>query len=548
MIKIFRSVAAVLAAAAMVSSCTGQQTSVNHTEDYSDPNVNAAGELPIVKERITLNLGVKDYKYVEDYETNAYTKWLEEQTGIDLEFTVFPSSNHMEKLRLQVASDSKLPDILINLSLGEADLKNFGESGAIIDLRDMIENEGYWVKQMFENAIDSDYLQRSILTGEAMYYMPYYIEQPGNDYSLKAFINKKWLDELGLAMPETTEDFYNVMKAFKERDPNGNGKQDEIGITGSKNGWNETVIPFLMNSFVYDNMDNRMVVEDGKVYAAFTTEEWREGLRYMKRLTDEGLFDVQSLTQDNSVLKTLAQNPGDNIIGAFVSGSPDALFGVDNERLAEYEAIPPLKGPDGVAYAYKSNGGSNMGGIITRDCENKLAAFRLLDFMMSEESALRSRYGVPGVDWTEAQEGDVCIFDSIGVEPRIRSILPYNATQNSHWYAQNPQFRSYEIANGIVWDGNPLDGEYFKAKALSAYIDKEPEERVRKLKLSDIETDEYATLSSDIKSYVTEMTSLFIIGRKDIDKDWDEYITTLNNMDVDRYTELVQLGYDNFNE
>ena len=171
-----------------------------------------------------------------------------------------------------------------------------------------------------------------------------------------------------------------------------------------------------------------------------------------------------------------------------------------------------------------------------------------MDFMLSEESALRSRYGVPGVDWTEAQEGDECMFKDLGVKPRVRSILPYMSVQNSHWYAQNPQFRNYEIANGIVWDGNELDGEYFKAKALDAYINKEPKERLRGFSLSEEMYDEYTTIYSEIRSYISECTSMFIIGKMDIESEWDKYTETLKNLGVDRYVEILQEGYDNFNK
>ncbi len=542
--------AALLAMTLVFSSCGKENKTEETDSSYADSNVNAAGQLPIVKDKISLTIGIRDYRYVKDFETNEFTKWLEEQTNIDLNFVTFPTSNHIEKFRLLVASESQLPDILINFGLGKVEVLKLGQDGVFLNLKNMIEHDGYYIDEMFKIAKEPEFLKKSMTAYDGgMYFVPSYIEQPGNDYGRKAFINKTWLDKLGLEMPETTEDLEKVLTAFKEKDPNGNGKADEIGITGSKNGWNESVVPFLMNSFIYDDAQDRMQVKNGKVSPIYTTEEWRDGLRYIHSLAEKGLFDTQCFTQDSSTLKTLAQNPEGSLLGAVTTGSPDALFGVGNERLGEYAALPPLKGPKGVAYAIKEQGGANDGGIITRDCKNPLAAFRLLDFMLSEEASLRARYGVPGVDWKEAEEGDIGIFEeSLGVKPRIRAILPYMSVQNSHWYAQNPQFRNYEIANGIVWDGNELDGEYFKAKALEAYIGKEPKERVRGLSLSADRNEEYSTLAAEIKSYLSECTSMFIIGKMDIDKDWDTYIKTLNNLGIDRYVEIIQEGYDNFNK
>lgn len=535
--------------AANLAACSKtEEDAVGVSSAQADANVTEPGTLPVVKEKITLNLGVKDWRYVQDYETNAYTKWLEEQTNIDLNFTLFPVAETMEKLRLQIASNSELPDVLINMGIPLSELSKYGSDGLVVDLKGYFDESAYWSKDIFDKSLDPQYVRKSMTSyNGSMYFMPCYVEQTGNDYGRKAFINKAWLDKLGLQIPETTQDLENVLAAFRDNDPNGNGKKDEIGITGSKNGWNETVIPFLMNSFISDDVYYRMTVQNGTVAAAFNTEQWREGLRYMNRLAQNGLFDVQSFTQDGETLKTIAQNPDANIIGAVVTGSPDGLFSTNFERMNEYVALPPLKGPEGVAYAIKTNSPVNDGGIITKYCKNKLAAFRLLDFMMSEESALRSRYGVPQQDWFPAEAGDVCMFESIGAEPKIRAVLPFQSVQNSHWYAMNPQFRSFDIANGIVWDGNELDGEYFKAKALEAYVGKEPEERIVTLIFNEEEQEEYSSLETDIKEYVKESSAMFIIGQKDLDKDWDAYLDTLKSMKLDRFVELAQIGYDRYN-
>ena len=62
------------------------------------------------------------------------------------------------------------------------------------------------------------------------------------------------------------------------------------------------------------------------------------------------------------------------------------------------------------------------------------------------------------------------MFESIGAKSRIMQILPYGSIQNSHWNQYNPTYRIAAISDTLAWDGNPLDGEYVKAKALPAYI------------------------------------------------------------------------------
>src|SRR5699024_315051 len=106
-------------------------------------------------------------------------------------------------------------------------------------------------------------------------------------YSQKLWIYQPWLDELGLEMPTTTDEFYEVLKAFKEDDPNGNGKADEIPLAGANSGAYVKIDQFLMNSFIYNNYFNNaqhLYVDHGNIEAAFNKPEWKDGLEYLNML------------------------------------------------------------------------------------------------------------------------------------------------------------------------------------------------------------------------------------------------------------------------
>ena len=77
-------------------------------------------------------------------------------------------------------------------------------------------------------------------------------------YSVKMWLYKPWMDQLGLEWPDTTEDFYNVLKAFKTQDPNGNGKADEVPLIGATTSWRTDPFGFLMNSFIYTVMPQHL--------------------------------------------------------------------------------------------------------------------------------------------------------------------------------------------------------------------------------------------------------------------------------------------------
>lgn len=546
-IKRLKQAAAVLGIVAIMFSGCGKKEIVSETLQV-DENVTAAGELPVVKEPITLKIGIQSSPKIKDLNTNEFTKYLTEKTGINLEFYEFPASGGMEKLNVMLASDNELPDIICGFNITRTTFLEYADKNIFLDLSPYMEKYGYWINEMSKKTKVKNF--ESFLTAEngKKYFMPNVVEQTGNMYGGKAFINKKWLDKLGLKVPETTEEFENAMIAFVTKDPNGNGKNDEIGFTGSKDGWLEKPSNFLMNSFIYDDYRDGFVVDkNNKISLNYLSDKYKKGLEYISGLAQKNALDLQCFTQSTSTLRSLCASD-EEVIGAFASGSPDVLFSDNMERLQDFVALPPLKGPDGTAYAYKSEFTVACGGVVTKYCKHPAAAFRLLDFMLSEEASLFGRYGVEGTDWKRVDESEPALFENIGAKSKILPILPYGSIQNSHWNQYNPSFRSIDMSDTVAWDGDPLNGEYFKAKALSAYIGKGPENTFTRdrMILSLDEMKEFGDLYNSISSYVKETVSLFVSGEKNLTKDWDQFQKSLENLGIDRYLELAQKGSDAF--
>lgn len=133
-------------------------------------------------------------------------------------------------------------------------------------------------------------------------------------------INKSWLDKLGLKVPDTIDDLYNVLKAFKEQDPNGNGKQDEIPFIELSN---DLISPFG----IADLNNNFMVVKDGNAVYYPISEEYKEGLKWESKLFKDGLLDKEVFTQDETMRSAKFLNPDAPIVGFSYQWTPDAMFG-----------------------------------------------------------------------------------------------------------------------------------------------------------------------------------------------------------------------------
>ncbi len=517
--------------------------------------VTPAGELPIVNEPLTINILMVQTTGVEDYNNgNKYTEWLEAQTGIDVQIEVVPSADAQTKLNLTLAS-GELPDVLAGFSIDPGVQAQQGAEGAFLPLNGLIEQYGFWSKRA--------------LYEERPYLLPLITAPDGNIYGLpdinecfhcflsqKMWIYQPWLDAVGMEIPTTTEEFFQVLKAFKEQDPNGNGIADEVPMSAMilEGGWHQTVEEFIMQSFVYYdrisslNQQRLLLDENGQIQAAYAQPGYAEGLKFMQRLYAEGLIDPNAFTQDNSQIRTLANNADINILGATPGGWPgmfaEVVFVADGGRLEHWVNVPVLEGPNGFrSAAYAPWGIGKPGGwVITSAAENPEAAFRLGDFMYSFESTIRNVFGEEGVDWVPASEGML----GIDGKPAIYDNLSQwtEGIQNQTWQQAAIQYRTSEFRLGQNADGEYIETLLFKATNENMLPYAPPVERlIPPLTLSEDQQREIADLRLAIETYVDEMKANFIIGNADVDAEWGNYMAQLEAMGLPRLLEIMQEAY-----
>ncbi len=523
---------------------SGSAASPESSSSGNADSVTGPGELPITKEKTTIKIMTHANSLVEDFATNAFTKYLEEKTNIHIEWDILPEKSASEKLNLVLASGEDLPDVIMTMGISPAQQMIFGGQGLFRPLNDLIEQYGTETNKMFEAM---PYVKDTITAPDGnIYAMPAPNEGFHAMFMQKMWIYKPWLDKLGLAMPTTTEEFYNVLQAFKTKDPNGNGKADEIPFSGSPTGYLTQVHNFLLNSFTYSPM-SWLTANNGKIEVPYNKPEWKEGLKYLRRLYADGLMDAQALTQDGNQLKQLGENPDVPILGAVSTlhmGEFTQFFG-ESGRWLEYVAVPPLKGPAGVQVTpYDPYGVLNTGAyVITKDAKNPEAAFRLLDFMYNTETTLRSSYGEPGSEWEWAKDGEIGINGEQAVWKALKS---WGNVQNAHWSLSGPIFNPSTLRLSQVDDPtNPLEKMLYtetkeKYDPYKAGLD----QIVPPLYLSDEDSSEIADLQLTLHNRANEMLVRSITGDVDIDKEWDAYVSSLNDMNLARYLELYQKAYD----
>lgn len=507
-------------------------------------------------EGVTLTVAIPEKTRVADYNTNDMTIMIEEALGVNLEFTSYPSANYESKLNVMVMSGDKLPDIIIKPG---TQFKSWIKEGAILDLSEYFDNPEY--SKYFREAQErtgEDILKYVTQPDGKIYQIPFYIQDPGQSVQQHMWIYEPWLEAYGKGVPQTTEEFYDFCKFVATTDLNGNGKQDEIGLSGTGiGGW----FDFLMSAFVYAHESSEFrIVEDGQVQFAFMQDEWKEGLKYIKKLMDEGLIPKETLTQKSDQYKSMlyAETP---LVSTFVDW---CYMGTDIERRSEYTYIPALEGPEGVKLAMNQpiEATTGYGAVISADCENPLAAFLVCDYLFKEEVSLTNRYGKQGVDWDYWEDAKDKVEDPEAWGAQMEGYdIKFITYDTNFWYGVDVQNSSYMEVGPIIRDKDTIIGRGMitkpstKAEEIALYNEQitweciaecekyAPEEVWDYAPLTDEEERSITAARNTMRNYVQESIGAFLTGTKDIDKDWDAYLKELETIGVDKILKIYQTAY-----
>lgn len=512
-------------------------------------NLSACSSDEGISEPVTVRLTAPLNGYIEDFDTNLYKLWLEEQTGLSIEITWLPAEDAEQIARQQLQTGQGMPDAYIGFGnykiFGTPNIQKYGEQGVIVPLNELIEKSGTYTKGLWAEL--PEYNIRSLMTSADgnIYFMPGFSSSTITRFRQLMWVNKGWLDALGLKTPTTTDEFRDMLFAFKYDDPNGNGVADEIPMAGTDDSYSKQPYDYLFNAFIYNDINNsRLLLENGTVSFALLRNEWREALKYIRGLYDEGLYSPLSFTQDDQQFKQMANDTRD-ILGAFLSPGI-TLTALQNspEIMERYIGIDPLTGPDGVKLSTVITPLPKPNGVITSACEHPEEVFKLFDLMLSEEACLMGRYGIKGTDWDFAEQGEISIYGTPATICIINQL--WNTTQNKHLCQICPYVSRPKFSGGVTWDGNTTDGEYMNAQAAILHKGYEPDEFITALIYTPEEESLIQKARADIETHVKETIVDFITGKRDVydDNAWNAYLREFDALGLEEFLKTVQTAYD----
>ncbi|MBO0812148.1 MAG: extracellular solute-binding protein [Microlunatus sp.] len=493
--------------------------------------------------------------------TNTFTKEMEKKFNIKFTFqtTTQDAGPAAEKRQITLASGD-YPDMFLLIpwvdQFNQVDVEKLAKQGIAVPLNDLIKQYAPHIQK----ALDTNANFKAMATSPdgKIYGLPQLVECYHCSYAAKLWMNTAWLKKLNLPMPKTTEDMMKTLEAFKNNDPNGNGKKDEIPLSADAH---DNLIPYFMNAFIYDPQDpdkgitSTLVLRNGKVDIQANQEGWREGLRYIKSLWDAGLIDKGAFTQNPEALNQEGNNAGSVILGSATVLHPYIFVngGSKDGRDKDYDAVPPLTGPSGAhyaAYTYPAVPGATF--MLTNKAtkNDQVAAIKLMDYIFTDQGQIDGTFGVEGKDWTKPGPKDKAL------DPNTKPL--YNVVQqpagakprNSAWgalaqYNNTLQFRNAQVEPENIYDPSGYERRLFQAtKLYQGNEDKAEIYPFWDVWVDPANASEVATLQTNIDNYTMQNALAFITGSKSLDTDWNAYVQGFQGLGLPRYLQLLQTAYN----
>jgi putative aldouronate transport system substrate-binding protein len=490
-----------------------------------------------------------------DLATNAFTLSLQEMFNVKFEWTVttYDGTSAAEKRNLALASGD-YPDVFMLVpwvdQFSQIDLLKYGAQGVVLPLNDLIAEHA----PNIQSALDTypDFNAMSTSPGGTIWGLPQLIQCYHCSYANKMWINRAWLEKLDIEVPETLEEFKDMLIAFREQDANGNGVADEV-LGGATMDYGTRLIPFLMNGFIYDDDRTYLYLNEGKVDTVANKQEWKDGLTFIKGLYDEGLIDPGAFTYNADAYSAFGNNATAEMLSAAAGMHPWIFVNcsdtADPQYCVDYDALPPLQGPNAGYSTLIPNMVPGATFVITNKASPEVqeAAIKIVDYMFTVEGALNGIFGVEGVNWRLPEEGEIA--NNRSVDPLYTTLNPDPPTPNNAWGAQaqyyNPiAFRDAWVTSDDIYTQAGYERRLQQATDL--YAGKESPDLFPFWALwpDPAVADEQALMKQNITDYINSSALAFVTGSMSLDTDWDAYVEGLNGLGLARYLELNQAAYD----
>lgn len=453
--------------------------------------------------------------------TGTKVEWLHPPTPATEPFNVMISSGDLpDAIEYTWTSVPGGPDKMI-------------EDGVILRLNELIDQYAPNLKRI----LDENPEWKKMITTDAgnIYLFPFF---RGDEYlqtSNGIIIRQDWLDNLGLEMPTTIDEWHEVLTAFKTQDPNGNGVQDEIPLLIEWAGQIDYNHAFIGAW----GITTRFYQVDGTVHFGPIQPEFKEFLTVMNQWYEEGLIDADYATTDGTMKD--AKITGDQL-GAFM-GYTGSSIGRLMSLMEDHPTFnlagapyPTLNKGEKPLLGQKDHPYIGYGAAITTANQNPEATAKWYDFKYSEEGHMLFNFGIEGVSY-EMIDGYPTYTDEVMNHPELpvtQAMSRYNLASYSGPFVQDRRYMEQYAALPQ------------QKQAIETWMNAENDRLMPIVTPTAEESARYASIMNDVNTYISEMIDKFVMGVEPLDN-FDQFVETLKAMGIEEAIAIQQAALDRYN-
>lgn len=495
-------------------------------------------------EKVKLTALISKHSLTKDVNEMEWLNLLEEENGVDVEWQQITADWDQKKSVMFAGGD--IPDILVKATV-TTDFATY--NGLFENLAPYIDSgEMPNVAKMFE-----DHPELRVLSTDengAIYGIPNYRSLcPRTNRVL--YINKTWLDNLGLQVPATMDELEEVLIAFKNEDPNGNGDtKDEIPLDFSG------FPTFMLGCFGVPMMNESdgYFVEDGKVKNYRVDERYKTFMIWLQKLYGEGLINEEVITQDYSKFQSLARGEGSTAkVGVTLGWESGDRFGTGVAD--QYLPLPALKphadsDENEVYWGYYSDNNSVNAATaaLSANCKNKAEAVKFIDAFYAEDIGIQVLFGgMNDVDKCLQDNGD----GTYTVLPPADSSIDAGTWKWTNSFADYSPYYIPDDMKDKLTMGEDMQRVLEERIPLEATLDMmEKKCETYPAKFITYTTDENSDLAmtqANINNIVDQTYSAWLTdSSRNIEEEWDAYVQSVYDIGLTQNLEIRQTAYERY--
>ncbi|MGN0314933.1 MAG: DUF3502 domain-containing protein [Fusicatenibacter sp.] len=509
-------------------------------------SADGSGDTASTGEKVKLKALIVSHPLTQDINNMKWLQEIEDKAGVEIEWEQIYTDWDTTKSTRFAAGD--IPDLLFNATV-DSDYTTY--NGLFMDLTDLIEKNAPNIQEMFDEVPDTKVLAT---TKEGKIYGVPKFQGKWPETNTTMFINKTWLDNLGLEVPTTFTELESVLEAFKEQDANGNGDTtDEIPF--DFNGWfSGAYSPVNLLGGLGIQLTNwgtdGYFAEDGQIKNYAVDERYKAFMKYMNGLYSKGLINENAITNDYSQFQSLSRGDADGnaTVGVTFGWEETDKFGQD--LASQYVSFGPLTWDvDGNTYDTRwtyDYSGLNMSSnrvAMSAKCSDPDAAMRFIDQFYDATVSVEGLFG--GItDGCIEQTGE----NSYKVLPPQDSSMDSGTWKWTMSMADNaPMYIRQDTEIEMTQDmDNALKEREVYTEVLAKVDPKKDYYPQMFMKYSDADQNTMAMDQANIANITDNYWSLWMTGESDIDADWDSYVESVNAAGMEEVLQIRQAAYDEY--